>query len=250
MSTTDLTGRTAIVSGASRGFGRAIATTLTRHGAHVVGVARDESALEALTIELGASFTPVAADAADETLAARLIAAHAPNLVVLNAGATPTAASIRDHTWETFSENWQTDVRHVFTFVQAALTAPLAPGATVISMSSGAARAGSPLSGGYAGAKATIGFISSYAAALSDRDDLGIRFVSLHPKLTPTTGLGATFVDAYATYEGLDPTTYRERLGPPLLPEQVGDAVLTIATSDPQTARSYALTADGLVELP
>ena len=43
-----LVGSTAIVTGASRGFGRAIATALSAAGAHVVGVARGSSALDEL----------------------------------------------------------------------------------------------------------------------------------------------------------------------------------------------------------
>ena len=65
-------------------------------------------------------------------------------------------------------------------------------------MSSGAALAGSPLSGGYAGAKAAIRFLTSYAAAESGRDGLGIRFVSVLPQITSATALGATFAAAYA----------------------------------------------------
>ena len=48
MSTQDLSGTTALVTGASRGFGRAIAIALSKHGAHVVGVARDRARLEEL----------------------------------------------------------------------------------------------------------------------------------------------------------------------------------------------------------
>lgn len=60
------------------------------------------------------------------------------------------------------------------------------------------------MSGGYAGAKATIPFISAYAAAESQRDALGIRFVSVLPQLTPATDTGAVGVAAYAERDGLD----------------------------------------------
>lgn len=65
MTTQQLSGTTAIVTGASRGFGRGIATALTKADARVVGVARDADALEELREQLGGTFTPVAADAAD-----------------------------------------------------------------------------------------------------------------------------------------------------------------------------------------
>ena len=46
--TRELTGATALVTGASRGFGRAISTALLDAGARVVGVARDRAALQEL----------------------------------------------------------------------------------------------------------------------------------------------------------------------------------------------------------
>ena len=58
----ELSGTTALVTGASRGFGRAIAVALSKHGAHVAGVARDPGRLEELHAQLGGTFTPVAAD--------------------------------------------------------------------------------------------------------------------------------------------------------------------------------------------
>ena len=241
--------RTAVVTGASRGFGRAIAIGLAATGAHVVGVARDAAALDEVQHQLGASFTPVAADVTDDGLAARLIAEHRPDIVVLNAGATPLAATIQDQTWATFSENWNVDVRHVFEFARAALLAPLDRGASVITVSSGAARQGSPMSGGYAGAKATVKFISAYAGAESERRSLGIRFVALLPKLTPATGLGATFVDSYADYDHIDRDAFRERLGEPLTAEQVADAAIHLAAHGNKPAPAYLLTADGLMAL-
>src|SRR5262249_42480674 len=60
-----LAGTTAIVTGASRGFGRAIATALSAAGAEVVGVARTGALLDEVRSELGDSFIPVVADAAD-----------------------------------------------------------------------------------------------------------------------------------------------------------------------------------------
>lgn len=60
-----LVGTTAIVTGASRGFGRAVATALSAAGSRVVGVARTRSGLEAVHDEIGAGFTAVVADAAD-----------------------------------------------------------------------------------------------------------------------------------------------------------------------------------------
>jgi len=54
----ELSGTTALVTGASRGFGRAIAIALARHGTHAAGVARDRTRLEELRAQLGDTFTP------------------------------------------------------------------------------------------------------------------------------------------------------------------------------------------------
>ena len=205
----EISGATAIVTGASRGFGRGIAAALTKAGARVTGVARDGGQLAEVRAELGESFTPVTGDAADPALAGQLIDAYRPDLLVLNAGATPLLRPIQRHTWETFGRTWDVDVRHAFGWVREALLAPLAPGSTVITMSSGAALAGSPLSGGYAGAKAAIRFLTAYAASEAERDGLGIRFVSVLPQLTPATALGAAAVAAYAARAGADEAELR-----------------------------------------
>ena len=162
-----LDGTTAIVTGASRGFGRSVAAALVAAGAHVVGVARSGDRLAELGDRLGDGFTAVTADAAEPTTALRLIGAHRPTTVVLCAGAAPTMSALPEQTWETFSRNWNVDVAQAFHWTLAALALPLAPGSSVIAFSSGAALKGSPLSGGYAGAKATIRFITSYAAGES-----------------------------------------------------------------------------------
>jgi NADP-dependent 3-hydroxy acid dehydrogenase YdfG len=250
MTTTQITARTALVTGASRGFGRAIATALTGAGAPVVGVARNRAALDDLHAELGGSFTAVAADAADPVVAGQLIDTYRPSLLVLNAGAAPLARPIQQHTWETFSRNWEVDVRQVFHWTREALLAPLDPGSLVVALSSGAAVRGSPLSGGYAGAKATIRFITAYAASEAERDGLGIRFVSLLPQLTPVTGLGAAAVAAYAAREGIEVAAFTERAGPALTAEQVGKVVLDLAGPDGAAPGAYLLTAAGLSPAP
>jgi NAD(P)-dependent dehydrogenase (short-subunit alcohol dehydrogenase family) len=246
MSDHEIAGRSALVTGASRGFGRGIALALSEAGARVVGIARDRALLEDLRAELGASFTAVSADATDPTVAGQLIDAYRPTIVVLNAGATPLPRPISRHTWQTFSRNWDTDVQHVFHWTREALLAPLAPGSVVITLSSTAALGGMPLSGGYAGAKATIRFITAYAAAESKRDALGIGFVSVLPQLTPATALGAVGVAAYAVWRGVDVATVTAGLGPALTPEQVGKAITELVTGPGADADAYLLTAAGL----
>jgi NADP-dependent 3-hydroxy acid dehydrogenase YdfG len=246
MSSQDLSGTTAVVTGASRGFGRAVAAALAHAGANVVGVARDRARLEEVRAQLGDTFTPVVADAADPVVAGQLIDAYQPRTLVLNAGASPLARPIHQHTWETFSRNWHVDVQQVFNWTREALLHPLAPGSAVIAFSSGAAVKGSPLSGGYAGAKAAVRFVSSYAAEESERDALGIKFAAVLPQLTPETDLGAAAVTAYAKRSGVDVATTLDQSGPVLTPAQVGAAIVDLATDPNLDHTSYLLTAAGL----
>jgi NAD(P)-dependent dehydrogenase (short-subunit alcohol dehydrogenase family) len=234
-STTDLTGSTAIVTGASRGFGRGIADALAAAGARVVGVAR--------------SGGTVSADAADPATAGLLIDEYQPRTVVLCAGAAPQMSPLQEQTWESFSQNWNVDVAQAFHWIRHALRRPLAPGSTVIAVSSGAAIKGSPLSGGYAGAKATVRLIAGYAALESERARLGIDFVSVLPALTPATELGEKGVAAYAARQGVDVDTFVQSLQPALTAEQVGKSVLDIAIGQQRGHRAYALTAAGLSPL-
>jgi NAD(P)-dependent dehydrogenase (short-subunit alcohol dehydrogenase family) len=246
MTSSDHTGSTALVTGASRGFGRAIALALHAAGAEVVAVARSADALASMRDETGGTLTTVVADAADPVVAGGLIDRYRPDTLVLNAGAAPLMRPIHHQTWQAFSRNWDVDVQHTFHWVREALLRPLVPGSTVVTMSSGAATAGSPLSGGYAGSKAAIRFIAGYASAESERAGLGIRFVSLLPKLTAATDLGSAAVAAYARREGVDVAAFLERLGPGLTAGQVGKAVVDVVASDEYRSGAYQLTAAGL----
>ena len=241
-----LAGVRALVTGASRGFGRGIATALSKAGAPVVGVARDRGPLEELRARLGESFTVVPADAADPSS----LASSSTPTVRPSWCSTPSPPRCRGrsstHTWQTFSPNWDIDVAHVFHWVREALLAPLKPGRTVITLSSGAALFGSPLSG-YAGGKAAIRWLTGYAAEESRRAALGTRFVSVLPQLTPATALGAVFAAAYAARQGAGaaPSTG----GPALTPGQPGQAIVDL-TGPGYDQDAYLLTAAGLRPLP
>jgi NAD(P)-dependent dehydrogenase (short-subunit alcohol dehydrogenase family) len=230
-----LSGSTAIVTGASRGFGRAIAAALSAAGAEVISVARTRAG--------------VTADAADPGTAIRLIDEYRPRTLVLCAGAAPQMSPLQEQTWESFSQNWNVDVAQAFHWIRHALLRPLAPGSTVIAVSSGAAIKGSPLSGGYAGAKATVKLITDYASLESERAGLGIEFVSVLPALTPATELGAKAVAAYAERQGVDVDTFVQSLQPALTADQVGKSVLEIAIGERSDHSAYTLSSAGLAPL-
>jgi NADP-dependent 3-hydroxy acid dehydrogenase YdfG len=240
----EVAGATALVTGASRRFGRGIATALSGAGAQVVGVARDRGPLEDLHAELGESFTAVSADAADPTVAGQLIDTCRPAILVLNAapprcrgGPAPHVADVQPQLGHRRSARVPLDARGA--------ARPACPGSVVITLSSGAALRGSPLSGGYAGAKATIRFISSYVADESGREALGIRFVSVLPQLTPATALGGVYVAAYAARQGMDTAAFLEASGPALTAEQAGKAIVDL-TGPGYDQDAYLLTATGL----
>jgi NAD(P)-dependent dehydrogenase (short-subunit alcohol dehydrogenase family) len=238
------------VAGASRGLGRGVAEAYLDAGATVVALARDTSPLTDL-----ADHNPLlqleAADASDPLVAGTLLERYRPDILALIAGATPLLRPLQHQTWETFSVNWHTDVRMTFHWLREALLLPLHPGSRIIVMSSGAAVKGSPLSGGYAGAKATQRFLADYAAQESGRSGLGITVRAVLPQLTPATDLGRPAVMAYAARSGLSEEEYRAQLGEPVTPQIAGAAFVRLAADDLNTdAPAYLLTAGGLQPLP
>jgi len=243
-----LENKTAIVVGASRGLGRGILEAFLAAGAAVVGVARDVEGLAELAAA-NPRLHPLAADATDPMVAGNVLTQWRPDVLALVAGAAPFLRPIHLQTWETLSLNWNVDVRMAFHWLREALLLPLAQGSRVIVMSSGAAVFGSPLSGGYAGAKATERFLAEYASQESRRMGLGIAITAVLPRLTPATSLGRPAVTAYAAREGLDEKEYLTRLGDPVTPAIAGEAFVTLATQPEGEAGSYLLTADGLRSL-
>ena len=246
---TDLSGTTVIVVGASRGLGRGVAMGFAEAGAHVVAVARTATALAELASGPEAITTEVA-DASDALVAGRLIDNHDPDVVIIVAGAAPHVRPLQQQTWETFSVNWHTDVRIAFHWLREALLKPLRPGSRVVVFSSGAALAGSPLSGGLAGAKATQRFITAYAQEESQRAGLGITFTAVLPKITPLTDLGRPGVRAYAARYGQSEEEYVKQLGQLVSPQIAGAAMIELVRADTAAlAAAYLLTGDGLQKL-
>lgn len=100
-----LEGRNALVAGASRGLGRAIATTLAAEGAHVTAVARNLERLNDLVASSGSgpgSITPHACDLSDAAAIEALggILDKADVLVLNTGGPSPsTAAETSDAAW-------------------------------------------------------------------------------------------------------------------------------------------------------
>src|ERR1035438_373714 len=242
-----------IRAGASRGLGHGIAAAFAEAGAPVVAVSRTSAASGDQAISAG-TIHPEIADAGDPTAAADLLDRYDPEVIILVAGATPHMRPLQQQTWETFSVNWQTDVRIAFHWLREALLRPLRPGSKVVVFSSGAALnpTGSPLSGGYAGAKATQRFITMYAQEEATRAGLDITFTAVMPQFAPQTGVGGPAVEAYAAQAGLPLEDFLRRLPYPLLtPEIAAAAMLELVQKDAAAiAPAYLLNGAGLQKLP
>jgi NAD(P)-dependent dehydrogenase (short-subunit alcohol dehydrogenase family) len=245
-----LQGKVAIVTGGSRGLGRGIVHALAAEGADVWAIARDPAHLEALARELPGVHTR-SADVTDPEVAAGLLREVRPDIVVLNAGAAPHLAPVHEQSWDEFSRIWDSDVKSTFFFTKEAMSQPLAPGSTVVIVSSGAAIAGSPVSGGYAGAKRMQWFLASYLQQESRRLARGIRFVAVLPKqLVGDTALGAAAAAAYAERAGISPEQLLARFGAPLTPDGFGRQVVALLTDAAYAdGTAYGATGTGLEAL-
>jgi NAD(P)-dependent dehydrogenase (short-subunit alcohol dehydrogenase family) len=196
----------ALVIGAAGGVGKSTVDLLTEAGIDVVAAGRER-------------------DATDPDQVAALIDEADPDLVVVAAGARPHMASIDEQSWESFSRTWDVDVKIAFEVGRAALARPLRSGSTVVIVSSGAGvnPNGSPLSGGYAGAKRMQMFMAGYLQRAADARDLGIRFVALAPlQFLVGTAIGEAAADAYGG----------SGWPQPLDPDGVARAIVSIASGE------------------
>jgi NAD(P)-dependent dehydrogenase (short-subunit alcohol dehydrogenase family) len=236
-----------VVLGASRGVGRKIVQRVSAEGAQVLAVARQAHGLAELAKSMQGVDT-LALDAALEAAPQEVFRKTKPDLLVICGGATPPVRPIPELTWAEFAVNWEVDAKMTFLFCREALRTPLAPGSVVVIISSGAGLGGSPISGGYAGAKRMQMFIAKYCQAESNRLELGIRFVALVPsRVMPETDLGQAAVNGYARYLDVPAEKFVENMGPRQSPADVAQAVLDMAVKSPTEADSiFTISADGV----
>jgi NAD(P)-dependent dehydrogenase (short-subunit alcohol dehydrogenase family) len=227
-----------VVTGGSRGLGLGLVEALVAHGARVTVVARDADALASVHARLGVA--TIAADVTDETAAHRILAEVRPDILVLNAGTPPRMARLDQISWADFTATWEHDVRAGLYWLQAALKAPLKPGSRVLVVSSGAAVNGSPMSGGYGGAKRMLWFMAKYANGVSAEQNLGIRFQAIVPQqIVGGTGVGDAGANAYARAMGVKPETFLAGFGAPMPPREFGEKVVSVL-EDPKYAEGFA----------
>jgi NAD(P)-dependent dehydrogenase (short-subunit alcohol dehydrogenase family) len=239
-----LENQTALVTGGSSGLGLGLVEALVERKAKVVVLARDVQRLAEVERRLGVK--TAVGDVTDAGLAASLLREFRPTVLALNAGAIPGMGPLHEISWESFSNTWNTDVKAGFHWIQAALRLPLPRGSRVLIGSSGAAAGGSPMSGGYAGAKRMLWFMASYANAVSAELDLGIRFQALVPmQMLAAGGVGRAGAQAYAGRKGVSPETFLATFGKPMTAREFGEHAVSILTKpEYEAAPAFGLKGD------
>jgi NAD(P)-dependent dehydrogenase (short-subunit alcohol dehydrogenase family) len=165
--------RTAIVTGASRGLGRALAAGLAAAGYAVVIDARDAAELEAARADLAAQYpdvpvTAVPGDVGDPAHRAALVRAAGPvDLLVNNAGtlgASPLPA-LADYPLDALRDLFEVNVVAPVALIQALLPTLRGRGGAIINITSDAATGAYAGWGGYGAAKAALEQASNVLAA-------------------------------------------------------------------------------------
>ena len=230
--------KTVVVTGGSLGLGLGLVEALVAQGARVTVVARGADALASVRARLGVA--TISADVTDETAAHRILAGTRPDILALNAGAKPPMGPLDKLSWADFSVPWEHDVKAGLYWLQAALNLPLTPGSRVLMVSSGAAVNGSPMSGGYGGAKRMLWFMAKYANGISEQKNLGIRFQTIVPQqMVRGTGIGDEGINAYAHAMNIEPEAFVARFGAPMPPREFGEKVVSVL-ENPKYAEGFA----------
>jgi 3-oxoacyl-[acyl-carrier protein] reductase len=248
-----LKGKTALVTGASRGIGRATASALAEAGAHVL-VHYGRSAQEAESLVAGLRANGGRADAIKTDLGtpdgATLLAKEVRSIVgerldvlVSNAGISK-AATIKDHTLEGFDNLFATNVRGPFFLVQQ-LISLLGEGSNIIVISSIGARAvvgkpglDNPSLLAYASTKGALEtLVKNWAAILGPR---GVRVNAVAPGVIETDM--SNFAETEAGRELTLGMQALKRIGKP---EDVADVVAFLASDAARWITGASIPVDG-----
>lgn len=205
-----LDGRIAVVTGASRGIGRAVALRYAAEGAHVIALARTVGALEELDDEIGkaggsATLVPVDLNDLDklEALGPSLYQRFGKvDIFVANAGGLGTVGPVSHHEPKLWEETFRINVHANFRLIRSLEPAlRLSDAGRAIFVTSGAARRNTAYWGAYAASKAAL-----ETMALTWADELANTKVRVN-LLSP--GPIATRMRA-AAFPGEDPATLRQ----------------------------------------
>jgi 3-oxoacyl-[acyl-carrier protein] reductase len=242
----NLSGKTALVTGASRGIGRASALALAKAGAQVlVHYSSSEKGAEAVAAEIrqaGGRAEKVAADlrapSGPHALAkqVRAIVGDRLDILVANAGITK-AASIEDTTVEDFDALFAVNVRAPYFLVQQLLPA-MCKGSSIVFVSSLAARASVGTLSAYAATKgAVVTLVTHFASALGER---GIRVNAVAP------GVVDTEMSSFAKSDvGRDLTLGMQALKRVAQPDDIGGVIAFLASDEARWITGDTVRVDG-----
>jgi 3-oxoacyl-[acyl-carrier protein] reductase len=238
----DLSGRVALVTGATRGIGRAIASTLTECGARVAVVGRDQSRADAAAVEIGGGARGFACDIADTTQVTALIEAvekafGSLDILVNNAGLTRDNILLRlkDDDWNAVLD---ANLRGAFATIRAATRGMMKRRwGRIINISSVVGLTGNKGQANYAASKAgLIGLTKSVAKEFGSRNILAN---VIAPGFIETDMTAAMTPEARAAMSGQIPL---ERLG---TPQDVANAVAFLASEQAAYITGQVLVVDG-----
>jgi NAD(P)-dependent dehydrogenase (short-subunit alcohol dehydrogenase family) len=243
--TLDLSGRAAIVTGASSGIGVAVARALGEAGADVVVVGRDVDRLRrsaggvreagARVRELQADITT---DGAPEQIVGAALDAFGRVDVLVHSAALFEPVPIAETSPDSLDRQWETNVRAPFLLTQAALP-HLGAGSSVIFISSIAGHVGFPSSAAYC---ATKGAVESLVRALSlELSPLGIRANVIAPG-NIRTPMNEDLRALPGYEERLSGETPAGRFGEP---EEIAAAVVFFASDAASYVHGASLLVDG-----
>ena len=241
-----LNGKTALVTGASRGIGRASALALAQGGAQVlVHYNSNEKEADAVVAEIlagGGKAKKVGADLRKpdgaHTLARQVrdIVGDRLDILVANAGISKSA-TIEDTTVEDFDNLFAVNVRAPFFLVQQLLPA-LCKGSNIIFTSSLAARASVGTLYAYAATKGAVDtLVKHFAAALGPR---GIRVNAVAPGVVETEMSNFTKTEA-----GRDVTLGMQALKRMAQPDDIAPVVRFLASDDARWVTGESIHVDG-----
>jgi 3-oxoacyl-[acyl-carrier protein] reductase len=212
----NLQGKVALITGATRGIGRALALQLANSGTFAYCIGRDREALSSLQKELGRQGTAVSADILDPTQIGRVIEQVKQNhgqldFLINNAGIAHANSPVETLPFETFRKVVETNLFGTFLVTQAALPL-MRPGGVIVNNLSVAAQRVFPGASGYCSSKfGALGFTSTLREELRERK---IRVTALLP--------GPIATDIWNQFWGDAP---RDRMAKP---EDVAEVVVGI----------------------